>query len=189
MPSSVSGGFPQPRPDRGEPGAASPIGAAAPGPSVRLWPYRARNSAGTGRSTVVSPFFQGPAILERILTRNASAGGVPDPMLSLVYSEDDSGTGFNLNPLTLPSGTPIFENLRNDGDESAPTTPVGPGVLLVQHVADGLLHEWTMGYIIRLPRFTLKFSVHVNNAGADVSVFGYARIIENVPASVLANFR
>lgn len=189
MPSTTSTTFPGARPDRGDPSVASPAGQPPGGSTIRLWPFRARNSAGVGRSTVVSPFFQGPAILERILTRNASGGLVPDPMFSMVYSEDDSGTGFNLSATTLPSGTPIFENLRNDADESVPTTAIGPGVPLVAHVADGLLHEWTMGYIIRLPRFTLKFSVHVNNAGSDVSIFGYARIVENVPPNVLANFR
>lgn len=153
--------------------------------TVAIWPFRLKTTAANTRSIVVSPPFQGPAILDELLLvynlKSTVMGGI-----SLFYAEDGNGQGIALTPTTRPTGTEVFSQVSIadtpalDADEVLAHFPVQNNNTLA-----GRPVSFRLGYLITLgSRFWVKASGRSGNT-EHVELNGMLRIVQGVDLPTL----
>lgn len=185
--------YPIPR-ERSGPGSSTGGGSTALGgagagsqiPVVRLWPVLAQARVGTLRTTVVSPRFRGPALIDFAWFSLFGQENAFTPSLSILWSTDNTGEQTNSANTALPTGTPIFEQLSNQ----APTQTVfgGPGLAPLEGTSVREPQMLPLRYPIIAPEFFLKWTVAINNAAEDVTWSGMIRILEGIAEADLLGF-
>ena len=164
----------------------SPTGATPL--SIRTWPWRAGANVVNARTTVVSPSFQGPAIIRDILFVDSTAN-TPGVGWALYWSTDSGGAGQNLAGNIRPTGTPILEPISfltpalTDPDEIREHwdgTQAGITVVTVERLE-------LRKYISQQGSFFLKLTVRNGGAGT-IDLKGSVTVVENVPPELAATF-
>jgi hypothetical protein len=182
MPSVLK--FPASRPERDQGVALSPL--AQTGPNSKLWAYRIGVSIVNTKTIIVSPAFQGPAIIAEWSPTISQAATV-NAVLGLWWSDDNAQQGVNQPPATRVSGTPILENITYLTPQKAfavedlnvvDMTDLGGNVAQNPQIRMNY-------YVPRVGAFFLKLALRNGAAGTHDSK-GTIVIIENATREMIA---
>lgn len=185
--------FPAPRQGRnGPPSPSAGGGGAVPGapeasvPAVRMWPFIVQARVGTRRSTVVSGSFRGLGLIRSLNFQMYGQELAAIPAVTIIWSTDDSGGVTNSATVTLPSGTPIFDQAAMANPTNNPVG--GPAFQTLGGAGARVPFAWPCRYPIMTDTFYLKVSVQVNDAAQDQTVMGFIELMEGLTSAQIADF-
>lgn len=186
MPAITRATYPALRPAR-DPGLApGPLENNAPNP--KLWAYRIGASVVNTKTIIVSPAFQGPAIIAE-WSPTISQAATTNATLGLYWSDDNSQQGVNQAPGTRISGTPILENITYLTPQKAFAVE-DLGVIDMTDLGGNVAQNPQIRlykFIPRVGAFFLKVALRNGAAGTHDSK-GTVVVYENATADMLANF-
>jgi hypothetical protein len=180
--------YPSVRLDRAEAAIpAAQVGNAQP--LIRkTWAYRIGVSVINTKTIIVSPAFQGPAVITEWSPTISQAATV-NATLGLYWSDDNSQQGTNQAPTVRVSGTPILENITYLTPQKIFTVE-DLGVLDMTDLGGNVAQNPQMRinyYVPRVGQFFLKLALRNGAAGTHDSK-GSIVIAENVSPEQVANF-
>lgn len=186
MPSVSRLAFPAIRPER-DPGIApSPLANSAPNP--KLWAYRIGVSVVNTKTIIVSPAFQGPAIIAE-WSPTISQAATTNAVMGLYWSDDNSQQGVNQSAALRISGTPLLENITYLTPQKAFAVE-DLGVVDMTDLGGNVAQNPQIRLYKFVPRsgaFFLKVFLRNGAAGVHDSK-GTVVVYENATADMLANF-
>lgn len=172
--------YPPTLPDRGAALVAPQTLALPSTPRVRLWPFLAAVFTGT-RTTVVSPAFQGPAIIDSVFYNPSEVPNVSLGGFSIFWALDETGAQNNGSGAVIPTGTPIFDAVSFASSQITQADEVVQNIPL-SVPSNGLRgpRYARLGYPVssEVP-FFLKVSVR-SSGGAEQAIYGVIRVLEGV---------
>lgn len=180
--------FPSVRNNRGEAALpAAQIGNAQP-LLRKTWAYRIGVSVVNTKTIIVSPPFQGPAVITEWAPTISQAATV-NAVMGLWWSDDNSQQGVNQAPTLRISGTPILENITYLTPQKAFAVE-DLNVLDMTDLGGAVAQNPQMRinyYVARQGAFFLK--IHLRNGAAGVhDSKGSVTLAENVSPEQAASF-
>lgn len=149
-----------------------------PLPNTRLWPFLINDATIGQRALAASPRFSGPAYIIDMFGTWTTGTATEVPVLSLLYSNEDGGTGANIADTTLPTGNPIFERITlASGVAYTFNYPFGVPQRGAQITSQPF--RMPIGYIVREPSFFLKITMD-NQAAGGMEMAAFIRLLENI---------